>query len=197
MTVDLVSGLMAVGPMEDPPAEAAHALGQAIGSDRMLTEDELSTLIFLAGRINGPDFLAEAWYGQIIEPDVLASLVGLVWSRAEFPDRSLDADVWADLFAVAGFTVDGVRAAPPAAPVELWRGSVPDRRADWSWSTDRAVAEQYAQGFHRRPRGRLYRLLAPPEVLLCANPTCRMEAEYVVDTRTVAADIVEVAAYDG
>ena len=48
--------------------------------------------------------------------------------------------------------------------MELWRGSVPERRTDWSWTTRRTVAQEYAAGTGvRRPTtGRLFRTLAPP-----------------------------------
>lgn len=108
---------------------------------------------------------------------------------AEYPDANLDHDQWRDLFDTAEFTVDGHPAPRPDAPVDLWRGSVPDRRTDWSWTTDRAVAARYAiGGVGGRPTGRLYRITAPPAALLCAN-TQRDEAEYVVDTRGL--DITE------
>lgn len=101
---------------------------------------------------------------------------------AEYPDRALTREEWRDLFREAGFTIDGHPAPRPTQPVTLWRGSVPERRTDWSWSTARTVAEGYANGTRaRRPQGRLYRVDAPPAALLAANME-RDEAEYVVDT---------------
>lgn len=60
---------------------------------------------------------------------------------------------------------------------------MPERRADWSWTTSRAVAEGYATGTGaRRPStGRLYRTIAPPSALFAHN-TGRCEDEYVLDT---------------
>jgi hypothetical protein len=102
---------------------------------------------------------------------------------AEYPDAALDRPAWRQLFTAAGFTADGRPAERPAGPVELWRGSVPERRADWSWTTRRAVAEGYATGTGaRRPTtGRLYRVVAPAAALLAHN-TGRVEDEYVIDT---------------
>jgi hypothetical protein len=49
---------------------------------------------------------------------------------SEYPDDALDREAWRTLFARADFTADGRPAERPAGPVELWRGSVPERRAD-------------------------------------------------------------------
>lgn len=149
-----------------------------------LTTEELQRLIGLAGRNYGPSFLAEADIDSKIDYGTVRALVGPVWSTCEYPDRQLDHDTWRWLFDTAGFTIDGQAAERPTGPVELWRGTVPERRTDWSWSTDRAVAEKFAAGIRGRLPGRLYRLVCPPEALLCANNE-RSEAEYVVDTRTV------------
>lgn len=164
-------------PMRDMAEEAMEELHR---SD-WLTTDGLQRLIDRGGRNCGPVFLSEACDNGIIGDDTVTALVGRTWSMAEFPDRLLDHSTWRELFRVAGFTVDGRPAERPAEPVELWRGSVPEHRTDWSWSTDRTVAEGYAAGRAHRGPGRLYRLVAPPEALLCAN-TERGEAEYVVDT---------------
>ncbi|MFJ3856132.1 hypothetical protein ACIPRL_07895 [Streptomyces sp. NPDC090085] len=191
---DPVRTLLANGPREDPAGEAFEALQWATWNGRMLLPEELDTLLALAGRVNGPRVLAEAWFGDVLSFDALSGVVGSVWSTAEYPDVSLDRDEWREMFAAAGFTVDGERAELPEGPVELWRGSVPDRRDDWSWSTEREIAEKYARGKFRRPPGRLYRVLAPSSALLCFN-SGRGESEYVVDVEGL--DVVEVAAFDG
>lgn len=157
----------------------------------ILDLDQFEEHLDHAGRINGPAVLFDAWFGKQISPQTLAAVIGRVWQMAEYPDSCLPHTVWRKLFAAAGFTVDGVPAERPASPVEVWRGTVPERRRDWSWTTDRAVAEAFAFGHvRRRPTGRLYRALAPAQALLCAN-TVRDEAEYVVDTRGLR--IAEVA----
>ncbi|SMF64527.1 hypothetical protein [Streptomyces sp. Amel2xC10] len=138
---------------------------------------------------------AERTYEQLLVADRLTTaeldyLIGGIWSGAEFPDRHLDRDTWRWLFKVAGFTIDGTSAERPAEPIVLWRGSVPERRTDWSWSTNRSIAEGYANGTAaRRPTGRLYTVLAPPESLLCAN-NCRGEDEIVVDTRGLQIEVL-------
>ncbi|MFE3522225.1 hypothetical protein ACFXOD_11625 [Streptomyces sp. NPDC059161] len=154
---------------------------QLLQADK-LTTAELEYLIGREGRNSGPGHLASTYSDNKVTAQTATALIGHIWSNAEFPDRHLDRDTWRWLFKAAGFTVDGTPAERPAVPVRLWRGSVPERRTDWSWSTERAVAERYAFGnLNYRPPGRLYTVLAPPAALLCAN-TGRGEAEYVIDT---------------
>jgi hypothetical protein len=158
------------------PFDALPRLGK-------LTTDEFEQLLGYAGMRNGPALLFDAWAGRHITPETITATIGEVWSCAEYPDQNIDRDGWRILFRKAGFTIDGKPAERPTEPLTLWRGSVPERRRDWSWSTDRTVADGYANGTGaRRPKGRLYRVVAPPEALLCAN-NGREEAEYVIDTR--------------
>lgn len=173
-------------PKSDPPKTtsrpAVYDYGQLLRAET-LTTAELEYLIGREGRNSGPSHLADAYSDGKITAATVAALIGHVWSNAEYPDRDLDHETWRWLFRVAGFTIDGEPADRPDKPIMLWRGTVPERRTDWSWSTDRAVAEGYANGTAaHRPQGRLYVMLAPPAALLCAN-TGRDEAEYVVDTR--------------
>ncbi|MFD5508292.1 hypothetical protein ACFWIB_11010 [Streptomyces sp. NPDC127051] len=174
-----------------PPASTvSFDYGQLLQADK-LTTAELEYLIGRKGRDAGPRCLADAYNDNKITAETLTALIGGVWSGAEYPDCELDRDEWRQLFNAAGFTVDGTAAERPAHPVRLWRGTVPERRTDWSWSTERTVAEGYANGTAaRRPSGRLYTVLAPPAAMLCAN-TGRDEAEYVIDTRGL--DIQEAA----
>ncbi|ONI48515.1 hypothetical protein [Streptomyces sp. IB2014 011-1] len=143
--------------------------------------EELRTVLGWGGRLAGPVLLSNAFDGLLIDGDALAAHIGPVWSGAEYPDAALGHDRWRELFELAGFTRDGVPAPRPAEPVELWRGAVPARRADWSWTTDQDMAGRYASGYFNRRPGRLYRLVAPPGALLCAY-NGRGESEYVVDT---------------
>lgn len=171
-----------------PTGRLPHTAAPSVRYDyeRLLTADKLTTgeldyLIGREGRNSGPGWLAETYGDGKIEAATVAALIGGIWSGTDFPDRDLDRDTWRWLFKVAGFTIDGEPAERPTQPVLLWRGSVPERRTDWSWSTDRAVAERFAAGSGGRPPGRVYTVLAPPHALLCAY-NGRSEAEYVVDT---------------
>jgi hypothetical protein len=164
------------------PQAAHYDYGQLLRA-ATLTTDELDYLIGREGRDAGPSLLADAYSQGKITDATVTALIGGIWSGAEYPDQHLDRDNWRQLFDVAGFTVDGTSAPRPTEPILLWRGTVPERRTDWSWTTVRTIAEGYANGTAaRRPTGRFYVTLAPPEALLCANNE-RGEAEYVVDTR--------------
>ncbi|MCX5522970.1 hypothetical protein OG342_08860 [Streptomyces bobili] len=147
-----------------------------------LTRDELAWLMGLAGRTHGPTFLADALAEGKITADTVASLIGDVWSSAEFPDRHHDRDTWRWMFDTAGFTVDGKQAPRPAEPMRLYRGSTPDRRDDWSWTRDIRVAEKFAAGSPGRPKGQVWVCTVPPSHMLAAN-SYRDEDEVVVDTR--------------
>lgn len=147
-----------------------------------LSADELQRLIYRGGRESGPLLLATAYEEKKISDDVVAVLVGDVWSMAEYPDRALTEPEWRLLFKAAGFTRDGAKEARPKSALRLFRGSVPERRGDWSWTTSIAVAARYAGGgFSGRPLGRIWGCTVPPKQMLAVN-TRRDEDEVVVDT---------------
>lgn len=149
----------------------------------VLSSQDFKRFANFAGSQYFPVVLFDAWSFGKITRETLQAELGPAWSGAHYPDRLLPRREWRHLFATAGFTVDGVPAEHPEQPLELFRGSVPVRRRDWSWTTDRAMADKYATGgIQGRPRGRVYRVVAPPSALLCANFD-RKESEYVVDTR--------------
>ncbi|MEH0582816.1 hypothetical protein QA942_01380 [Streptomyces sp. B21-106] len=160
---------------------ADQAYDLLLWADRVTTE-ELDWLIGLAGRAEGPQFLSEALSEDKITAATVTALVGPIWSSAEYPDRELDHDTWRWLFDVAGFTIDGKPADRPTEPLTLYRGSVPERCTDWSWTRTRAVAERFAEGPRGRGKGRLWVCEVPPAHMLAAN-TGRDEDEIVVDTR--------------
>jgi hypothetical protein len=188
---------------EHDPDEAA--LAKAIAQEGALADQahdlllwapkldtaELSWLMGLAGRTYGPMFLADAWDGSKVTDQTVADVIGDVWSSAEFPDRHLDRDTWRHLFNVAGFTRDGKRTSRPTEPMTLYRGSVPERRDDWSWTKDIEVAEKFAAGSPGRPKSQLWVCTVPPSHMLAAN-SYRDEDEVVVDTRGL--HIAEVSA---
>lgn len=109
-------------------------------------------------------------------------MIGPVWSAAEYPLETLGQQTWRELFAEAGYTVDGKPADRPIGPTRLYRGCPPSLRRRWAWTADRSVAERFASGVRGRLPGRVYQVDAPPESLLCMD-NGRGEAEYVVDTR--------------
>lgn len=182
------SWIQSVGSPVTPDACMGVIMDHALRGDT-LTADQWDDLACRAGRVHAPALLYAAWEGGVIADDVVAEVIGSVWAMAEYPDRSLARAEWRELFDAAGYTVDGHRSPRPAEPLVLWRGSVPERALDWSWSASREVAERYAAGrVAGRQPGRLYRAVVPPEALLCSNAGHdRGEAEYVVDTALVDA----------
>lgn len=143
---------------------------------------EFETRLLHVGRVNGPALLFDAWFGGQITQTTLAATIGPVWSDAEYP-LALGQWAWRELFAAAGYTVDGQPAERPAGPVRLYRGATPNLRRRWSWTTDSSVAERFAAGDLRgRLPGKVYEIDAPPASLLCAIND-RDEFERVVDTR--------------
>ncbi|MGW1278044.1 hypothetical protein ACWD4V_13970 [Streptomyces tsukubensis] len=172
-------------------AENAHAI--LFAADKV-TGSELQLLIGMAGRDYGPLFLSDADEHGKITPAETASVIGDIWSMAEYPDRKLGHDEWRRLFAVAGFTIDGAPHPQPTETARLYRGSVPERRADWSWTSSIDVALRYARGHVTgRTRGGLWVCDVPPAHMLAIN-TGRGEDETVVDTRGL--DIREVTDED-
>jgi hypothetical protein len=161
---------------------ALEAFTAVRDGEGIIGADDFDSLSCLAGRANDPQLLADAWFGGRIELSTLVSNIGYIWTGAEYPNQCLNRATWRTLFSAAGYTKDGQPAERPSDRLELWRGSVPERRRDWSWSTDRAVAGRFARGVRGRPPGRIYRVLAPPAALLC-EINDRQESEFVVDTR--------------
>jgi len=148
-----------------------------------LSAEELQYLIGRGGRDSGPWLLHTAYTQRKITAAVVAEVIGGVWSMADRPDRELDRDEWRTLFNAAGFTVDGERKPQPADAKLLFRGSVTERRTDWSWTYSIDVATKYADGnVTGRSPGHLWVCMVPPEAMLAIN-TERDEDEIVVDTR--------------
>lgn len=137
------------------------------------------------GRNHGPALLADLEAEGLLTADAAAVNVGAVWNGAEYPDRCLHRGTWRALFSLAGYTVNGTPAARPDVALTLYRGSVPERRADWSWTDRLDVATGYALGTRAsRPIGTVWQATVEPRRLLARNdgPDYRNESEYVVDT---------------
>lgn len=153
---------------------------QALPDAAQLTEEAVAALL---ARCETP-MLPEVLYACSLagaDPHVVGAKVGHVWSASEFPDSCLAQESWRDLFDLAAFRVDDQPAPRPATPLRLYRGSVPERRTDWSWTDDWEVAHRFAhEGVGWRPKGRVWTALVPAEALLAHN-TRRDEAEWVAE----------------
>lgn len=163
--------------------EQYAAIREAYGSGSVFNLDQFTKMLGLAGRNAGPGLLYHAWMSHVILPGTVTAMICHVWSGVEYPQDWLRRVDWMDLFAEAGFTVDGRSAERPTEPVKLWRGCVPSLRRRMSWTSDREMAEKYATGMLRgRPRGVVHETVAPPNALLCVNHISRQESEYVINT---------------
>ncbi len=150
------------------------------------TAEQLGEALLRLDRNLGPGLLADLEAEGLLKANVAAAHVGSVWSMAEYPDRHLDRESWRALFSLAGYTVNGTPAGWPTEALTLYRGSVPDRRADWSWTDKLEVATRYATGGigYRPTHGKVWQAEVEPHRLLARNDDAagRNESEYVVDT---------------
>lgn len=180
--VSQLSGEEVLRLLEDSRAALfREALKTAHEARGPLSMEEVQTMILRLGRNDGPRLMAGLHVDGLLTSEA-AVLVGQVWSSSEYPDRDLGRVEWLQLFEAAGYCEDGVRAHRPSTPLRLYRGSVPERRSDWSWTDDIRVAQDYAfSGISARPEGRVWTALVPPPNMLARN-LGRGEAEYVVNT---------------
>lgn len=121
----------------------------------------------------GPALLADLDAAGRLTDDLLVSSVASVWERSPYPQAVADLDLWAGWFARTGYVLDGHkpghgrRIPRPHAALTLYRGSVPERRADWSWTPQRKIAERYAfGGIEGRPEGAVWTAHVEPDRLL-------------------------------
>lgn len=150
-----------------------------------LTVDDLSAACGTAGRIYAPRITCELWDSGLLEPEAVTAGVPIAWCVCEFPEMgsSIGRRWWLEMFAAAGFTVDGQPADRPHGTLTLYRGATHARRRDMAWTSDLDLARHFASGalLGRMP-GQVYRVVAPWTAVL-AVVTDRAEHEHVIDTR--------------
>lgn len=154
-----------------------------------LTADDLDAVCRTARRVYAPMLTCFLQGSGWLDAGAVSAGVPAAWSDCEYPEfaSSVSRRRWLDLFAAAGFTVDGEPAQRPAGIVTLYRGAVHTRRRGMSWTADLAVAEEFAArsaALRGRQPGHVYRLDAPWSAVL-AVINGRQECEHVVDTRTL------------
>ncbi|WP_140403791.1 MULTISPECIES: hypothetical protein [unclassified Nocardioides] len=148
------------------------------------TAEEVEIAGVRLGRNAYPGLVISLYNEGLLNSDVAATVVPSAWSAAEFPSLQLEQEEWRDLFDLAGYTVDGKRAARPGASLSLWRGAIPEHRLGWAWTDDREVAEWFAARPHNSGRGRVFTAEVEPSRLLARISEQRPgESEYVVDAR--------------
>lgn len=174
------------------------------------TSEHLTAAVEWMGRFEGPAFISEldALVGGLPD-DALRPIMGWLYNRSGFPLLCLPEARWFDLFMRVGYTVDGEPASHPSWPMQLWRGALPEYRANWSWTSTRDLAwwfatdssSLYSQGTRQ---GKVWTAYVPPWRLLATvtagyrndnDPTSPVHEfqEYIVYTgnMTIAEDAVQ------
>jgi hypothetical protein len=148
--------------------------------------DDVEQVVVRLGRGWGPYVLDVLQTAGALTADT-ATLAGPIWGMAEYPEGrgGMTRASWLSVFAVTGYTVDGMRAERPGSPVRLYRGAPPSRRSRMAWTDDLATAERFARGELRgREAGQVWTADVAPERLLARiHEGGRSESEYVIITR--------------
>jgi hypothetical protein len=94
--------------------------------------DDVEQVVVRLGRGWGPYVLDVLQTAGALTADT-ATLAGPIWGMAEYPEGrgGMTRASWLSVFAVTGYTVDGMRAERPGSPVRLYRGAPPS--ADLAW----------------------------------------------------------------
>ncbi|WP_131705513.1 hypothetical protein [Mycolicibacterium obuense] len=156
--------------------------------------ETFSRALMHVGRNEGPALLYDLYPGAI---DIAehSGVAAEVWSMAEFPSNLIDPDDWVALFEEAGYTVDGVPAPRPTAPVNVYRGCHPERRFGMSWTTDIDRARWFAERDLGHGVGEVYEVTVQPSFLLAyIHVSSRGEAEFVVDPSALDDERGEIGA---
>ena len=115
-----------------------------------------------------------------IEPEDFSEFVGSAWVGVAA--QHLDREWWRRLFEAAGYREDDELTDRPAQPLVLWRGAIPEFRANWSWTDHGDAAHMYASGWWvQQEIGIVWRAVVEPERLF-ARLSHGRHAEFVVDT---------------
>lgn len=110
-----------------------------------------------------------------------ADLVLDAWSHPEWPEAVLGTTRWVALFRSVGFASRPPRPAPTDG-LQVFRGASWGRRRGMAWTTDRAVAQRFADRWSASgtSAGTVFAWWAPSRAVL-AMIDDRNEAEVVVD----------------
>jgi len=151
--------------------------------DGQIDADTFVTAAVHVGREETPDLLCDLHVNGSLDLAAHPGVVAEAWSDPEYPERSVEPDLWVKFFRTAGYTYDGQRATPPTEPITVYRGCTPDGRKGMAWTSDIEIARRFAHGQLRgRPLGHVYVFEAPPEAMLAfIHENGREESEYVID----------------
>jgi len=137
-----------------------------------------------AGRNEAVRILWTSWMAGDVPLDDIRKNITAVWSTAEWPASIIGVDEWVRMFRAVGFVADDDE-PPPAAPLELYRGTTWGRRRGMSWTRDIDRARWFARRL-QQDDGLVFRLLVPAEAVLAfVGFEGRTENEVVVDPRVL------------
>ena len=144
---------------------------------------DVDRVVLRLGRVWGPYVLEMLHAAGALTTDT-ATLAGPIWGIAEYPQDGMRRASWLGVFALAGYTVDGVRAERPNSPVRLYRGAPFSRRRRMAWTDDLATAKRFARGgLLGHEAGQVWTADVAPERLLARiHEGGRGESEYVINT---------------
>jgi hypothetical protein len=147
-------------------------------------------------RNRGPALLRALYEAGVLDTDTLRGVVVDIWNSAEFPTRYEPPWLWRQWFAEVGYTVDGMPAQRPEAPLLLFRGCGPEAVRGMSWTADSALAQWFAsarrgdEGFVIAARVEPRRLLAE---ITPTSPLFRTgEGEHIIDARWLRCRLASV-----
>lgn len=116
------------------------ALRKFTDSPHLWTTEHLVAALDSLSRFEAPAFISELDAAVGLPVDELRPIVARLYSYSGYPLLCLPEMRWFELFKRVGYTVDGEEAERPTTPVQLWRGALPDFRANWSWTSSRGMA---------------------------------------------------------
>lgn len=168
------------------PGDANRVLAQKQASlDEAIADGDRMRIVLLHERAYRLDALIEYVTGRdehgdplplSSTDDAVRDLAEYVWTDSENINQYLDA--WAALFSGPGFLL-GDRNEWQALPetVTIYRAGIDD--GGWSWTTDRAVAEFFAQRFRE-----------PGDELPVMRATCRRDDMFGYITRRSESEVL-------
>ncbi len=148
------------------------------------TSAELEEALARLPRNYGPTLLVDLMAECLLTAEAATQCVPSAWCGCEWPNRTLDDDLWRRLFDLAGYTVEGVPAERPMGALRLYRGALPAHRRGWSWTDDRELAQWFGDRPHNGGSGMVWTAsVAPGRLLARISREREGESEHVVDAR--------------
>jgi hypothetical protein len=164
-----------------------------------------------AYRAMGTDLLYSLWHQRRLNAELLRVLLLDVWRYTDFPRIGCPVSAWRAMFKVAGYLTGSI--PKPKRRRVLYRGCQAKGRRGMSWTSERWIAEKFADYWfdlgQSESRGHVYKAMVAPSDILASirgrTETKRFsdgtehevlkkpEFEFVVDARSIPIVMVETA----